>query len=183
MYIRRKVFSLLNVEGEEKYFSTTDFSLEDNGEVRLFSEEDKVDLKNVKGHSGRGRTAAHILMDPTSGIGALAGRKAGKKAADKADAEGATDRDIVKKAGRKGAAVGAATGAAGAGLLTAGALALAKKSGVKINKKQMAQMIGGVAGTAALGAIGGRNSARVQTKDRLIERSSREQDNRKKKNS
>lgn len=28
MYIRRKVFSLLNVDGEERYFSTTDYTLE-----------------------------------------------------------------------------------------------------------------------------------------------------------
>lgn len=29
MYIRRKVFSVLNVDGEERYFSTTDVELED----------------------------------------------------------------------------------------------------------------------------------------------------------
>lgn len=37
MYIRRKVFSLLNIEGEERYFSTTEFTLIDsNLEQREF---------------------------------------------------------------------------------------------------------------------------------------------------
>ena len=36
MYIRRKVFSLLDVEGEERLFSTTDINLED-AEERIFS--------------------------------------------------------------------------------------------------------------------------------------------------
>lgn len=36
MYIRRKVFSLLEVEGEERLFSTTDINLED-AEERIFS--------------------------------------------------------------------------------------------------------------------------------------------------
>ena len=36
MYIRRKVFSLLEVEGEERLFSTTDINLEDP-EYKLFS--------------------------------------------------------------------------------------------------------------------------------------------------
>ena len=40
MYIRRKVFSLLEVEGEEKLFSTTDINLEDS-EERIFSIKDE----------------------------------------------------------------------------------------------------------------------------------------------
>ena len=40
MYIRRKVFSLLEVEGEERLFSTTDINLEDT-EERIFSIKDE----------------------------------------------------------------------------------------------------------------------------------------------
>ena len=36
MYIRRKVFSILEIDGEERLFSTTDINLED-AEERLFS--------------------------------------------------------------------------------------------------------------------------------------------------
>lgn len=40
MYIRRKVFSILEIEGEERLFSTTDINLED-AEERIFSIKDK----------------------------------------------------------------------------------------------------------------------------------------------
>lgn len=40
MYIRRKVFSILKIEGEERLFSTTDINLEDS-EERIFSIKDK----------------------------------------------------------------------------------------------------------------------------------------------
>ena len=45
MYIRRKVFSLLNVEGEDRYFSTTDY-IQDGEEVRLFARADYEGLTN-----------------------------------------------------------------------------------------------------------------------------------------
>lgn len=40
MYIRRKVFSIIEVEGEERLFSTTDINLED-AEERIFSIKDE----------------------------------------------------------------------------------------------------------------------------------------------
>lgn len=47
MYIRRKVFSILQDEmGEERYFSTTDFELEDSFDERFYSEDDTV-KKNI----------------------------------------------------------------------------------------------------------------------------------------
>lgn len=55
MYIRRKVFSLLEVEGEERLFSTTDINLEDAeerifslNEEKLFARRDYIGLDDIQ---------------------------------------------------------------------------------------------------------------------------------------
>lgn len=165
MYIRRKVFSLLNVEGEDRYFSTTDYKLGENGEVRLFAEKEekkekkkKVALKDVSADDGIKRSVVATVAD--SG-GSLWGRKKGREEADRADAEGASDEEIVRRAGKvgmkEGAKFGAAVGA-GTGLLMGGPIGAVVRSGVG----------------AGVGAIGGRNAARVQTKARLAKRGEKE---------
>lgn len=55
MYIRRKVFSLLEIEGEERLFSTTDINLED-AEERIFNERD--DNKTAEKAEKIGKVAA-----------------------------------------------------------------------------------------------------------------------------
>lgn len=46
MYIRRKVFSsFIDENGEERYFSTTEYTLEDNTEERVYAEKDNEDKK------------------------------------------------------------------------------------------------------------------------------------------
>lgn len=55
MYIRRKVFSLLQDEtGEERYFSTTDVTLE-NEEERTFSVAESLEEKDFSDKKKRGR--------------------------------------------------------------------------------------------------------------------------------
>ena len=88
MYIRRKVFSLLNVEGEDRYFSTTEFSLTENGEARLFAEkeEPKKEKKSLgkKVAIGAGVAAgtAAAAIGASKGAGVVM-RNSGKKALEK----------------------------------------------------------------------------------------------------
>lgn len=65
MYIRRKVFSLLEDEmGEERYFSTTDFELTDDVEERYYSnDEDKKGMSK----------AAKVALGTGAGLAAVAG--------------------------------------------------------------------------------------------------------------
>lgn len=62
MYIRRKVFSRIQDEvGEVKLFSTTDYEMNENMEVRLFAEKKKerghrIALKDFESHRGLGRS-------------------------------------------------------------------------------------------------------------------------------
>lgn len=72
MYIRRKVFSLLDVDGEERYFSTTDFELTDDYgyEDRYYSDDEKKGLSK----------AAKAAIASGAGLATLAGGVyAGKK--------------------------------------------------------------------------------------------------------
>lgn len=63
MYIRRKVFSLLNVNGEEKYFSTTDITLEQREFGRGKSS------KNRKARKGYGsKTPQNLSVNGVPGI-------------------------------------------------------------------------------------------------------------------
>lgn len=58
MYIRRKVFSLLQDEmGEERYFSTTEFELEDGLDERYYSDDEGMST-GAKVGIGAGATAA-----------------------------------------------------------------------------------------------------------------------------
>lgn len=187
MYIRRKVFSLLQDEtGEERYFSTTDVTLE-NEEERTFSvaegleekdfsnKKEKVDLKDVKSHKGLKRALAAGLTGLDAG-GGLAGGYVGKKAADEADKEGKSDEEILKEARKAGRNVGIGVGA-GIGI-NASAKNLKKIEtlvGKKLGKGHKAAAITGAALiTGALGGLGGRNAASVNTKDRLSKRALKE---------
>lgn len=138
MYIRRKVFSKFQTEsGEERYFSTTEYTLMSEAEQREFSKKDdddddkksKKNKKEYKNESHRGYGRAFLV----GGTGGIAGRYAGKRAVEKALKEG-DDIETAKRkgkvaAGKVGAGVGAVEG------LVAGA------------------QYGGVGG-AALGSIG-----------------------------
>lgn len=60
MYIRRKVFSLLQDEltGEERYYSTTEFELEDGLDERYYSDDEKGMSTGAKIGIGAGATTA-----------------------------------------------------------------------------------------------------------------------------
>ena len=188
MYIRRKVFSLLQDEtGEERYFSTTDVTLE-NEEERIFSvaedaesleEKDssdkKVDLEDIESYKGLKRALAAGLTGLDSG-GGLVGGYIGKKTADKADKEGKSDEEILKEARKAGRNAGIGIGA-GLGI-RAGAKnlkELEKLVSKKLGKGHKAAAITSAAlVTGALGGLGGRNAASVNTKDRLYKRALKE---------
>ena len=151
----------------------------------------KASLKDVDSDKGIGRA---IILSPFDKGGGLVGGYVSKKEADKADDEGATDDEILRRARNKGLKAGAITGAA----VSAAAykplnyvgekygLKLAnkalKKINIKIEEKQPTVKKGkGLRGIArgviigsALGALGGRNAASVNTKDRLRKRSAKE---------
>lgn len=117
MYIRRKVFSLLDVDGEERYFSTTDFELTDDYgyEDRYYSDDDE----KRKGLSKAAKAAiASGASLATLAGGVYAGKKGylGKKVAKGINAqimkhtkqgsklyEGAVDDivNVVKRGDRK----------------------------------------------------------------------------------
>jgi hypothetical protein len=167
MYIRRKVFSVLQDEsGEERYFSTTDYVYDD----RMFSEKKKskngVYLEDVNSHRGLGRS---FLI---GGLGGAIGGYAGKKAANKADAEGLSDKEILKRATKKGAKVGAiTTGLAGAVGSIPAAL-MYKAGGNKVAAAAVPIVNGGLA--AGLGAVAGHFGAKKNTKTRLAKRAEME---------
>ena len=180
MYIRRKVFSLLQDEtGEEKYFSTTDITMEDV-EQRIFSvkEEDdeekkdkkkkKVYLEDVNSHRGLGRS---IILG--AGPGGAIGGYVGKKAADKADKEGKSDREIKEIAGKSGAKYGAA---AGAGIGLANAARRAAFAGKGNVGRALLYGTGAAAVLGGLGALGGYAGARKNTKKRLEKRAAKERE-------
>lgn len=94
MYIRRKVFSLLEDEmGEERYFSTTDFELTDDVEERYYSnDEDKKGMSK----------AAKVALGTGAGLAAVAGgiygsRKAGQKIAKSVAAEARRYKNAATK--------------------------------------------------------------------------------------
>lgn len=94
MYIRRKVFSLLNVDGEDRYFSTTEFELTDGSESRYFS-----DSEDKKGMS----KAAKIALATGAGLATVAGGLYGaKKGAFGNRAGMAVNKAIMRGAGRTG---------------------------------------------------------------------------------
>lgn len=183
MYIRRKVFSLLQDEtGEERYFSTTNITLEDAeerifsiSEEREFSDKKKVDLEDVKSHKGLKRALVAGIAGIDAG-GGLVGGYVGKKAANKADKEGKTDEEILKEAKKAGRNVGAGVGAGlGAYGTHKNIGEIEKLLGKKMNKKGKAALIAaGALTSGTLAGLGGRNAASVNTKDRLAKRALKE---------
>lgn len=167
MYIRRKAFSLLNVEGEERLFSVNEITLENleekifsfNEEEKDFSEKKKkTPLREIESHKGIKRA---IITAPITGGGSLIGGYVAKDEANRADEEGADDEEIIRRAKDRGLKVGAITGG------TVGALGfLRNKSAGAIS----------IPFAAALGALGGRNAAGVNTKARLKKRNKKEED-------
>ena len=128
MYIRRKVFSLLNVEGEDRYFSTTDY-IQYGEEVRLFSEDEEVRhrIKNVD----KINMAVEKALTP----------KKLRKAAIEAYKDGATSKDrhnygkeAAKFTGKVAGGV-AATAAAAAGIAAG---VIAKRS--RLSAKEAAKI-------------------------------------------
>ena len=166
MYIRRKAFSLLNVEGEERLFSVNEITLENleekifsfNEEEKDFSEKKKkTPLREIESHKGIKRA---IITAPITGGGSLVGGYLAKDEANKADEEGADEEEIIRRAKDRGLKAGAITGAA------IGTLGLLKGS----------RGVGAIPLGAALGALGGRNAAGVNTKARLKKRNKKEED-------
>lgn len=86
MYIRRKVFSLLQDEnGEERYFSTTDYELLDEYDERLYAESEDKDEEKKDKHVGRKVALAGgaLVAAPVLAAGAYQGGRALEKAIDK----------------------------------------------------------------------------------------------------
>lgn len=100
MYIRRKVFSLLQDEtGEERYFSTTDFELADGAEERYYSDDEDEDEDERKGLS-RG---AKVALGTGAGLAALgAGIYGGKKLGNRMLKDAMESRRSLANASSKG---------------------------------------------------------------------------------
>lgn len=109
-----------------------------------------------KYESNKGIKRTILTAIPTGG-GSVAGYIVGKKAANEADEEGLSDEKIVEKARSKGMKYGAAIGG------TLGAV-----SG--LSNRGLGGALGSGVVLAGLGALGGRNAAGVNTKDRLYKR-------------
>lgn len=132
-------------------------------EEREYSKKRKS-LEEVDSDKGMKRA---FLLSGIDGGGGLVGGYVSKKAAEKADKEGKSDKVILKRAKESGIKAGAATGAitgVAAGLASA---TLGKKYGIPTSKWNA---IKGGFGGATIGALGGRNAASVNTKDRLRKR-------------
>lgn len=165
MYVRRKVFSIITDEmGEEKLFSVNETVLVNKADEKLFSKKEdevksshkKVNLEDVE--SNKGLKRAIITAVPTGG-GALVGGYLSKRAADKLDKEGASDEKILKGARKRGLEAGALSGAVVGGLAS-------------IHSKSTLPLVV----LPALGALGGRNAAGVNVKDRLAKRALKERE-------
>ena len=113
----------------------------------------RTSLSTVEDHTGLKRA---IITSPFTGGGSLVGGYLSKSAADEADAAGDSDEEILRKAKKAGMKYGAITGAA-----TGGSAGLALGPGGAILS---------ALGHAGMGAIGGSEAARVNTKARLEKR-------------
>lgn len=83
MYIRRKVFSLLQDEnGEERYFSTTDYELLDEYDEKLYAESEDEEEEKKDKHIGR-KIAIGAAVAPVAAYGAYRGGRALERAIDK----------------------------------------------------------------------------------------------------
>ena len=94
MYVRRKVFSLLeDVDGEVRYFSTTDFELTDGSEERYYSDDEKKGMSK----------AAKVALGTGAGLAAVAGGIYGAKKGGAAIRRGAAEaRRHIANAAHKG---------------------------------------------------------------------------------
>lgn len=140
MYIRRKVFSKLQTEeGQEKYFSTTEFTLMSEAEQREFSKKKESEPKEEEEKEPK------LAREDRKEIRRY-GRKWNKKSAElrKKALEGDEDaqKKIVKRAYKKGMIGMGALGA------TAGALV-----GANDGKAAKGAAIGGAVGTGLGAAI------------------------------
>lgn len=109
MYIRRKVFSLLNVEGEDRYFSTTNYVNVGEGEVRLFSE--KENKKKMSNKKKAAIAAGTVAGTAALVVGAKKGGAALRKSAansNKALAEAGELTGKARQANARKAAIGRA---------------------------------------------------------------------------
>lgn len=192
--------------GEEKYFSTTEISNGEVKLFAEKEEKskNKVDLDEVDSNKGFKRSIASMGITGYGSIAARkAGRKAADKADAEGKSDEAILREAGNAGLKRGATVGALTEGVAAGSIGAGIGAVAGSKALnklkrtaktnpearlalkKLGKNPIAKAAA-IAGTAyglsgagvggVMGAIGGRNSARVQTKDRLQKRASRERD-------
>ena len=156
MYIRRKVFSLLQDEnGEERYFSTTDITMEDAeqkifslveddepAEEREFAEKegkltlgDKVDIA-IKKHLSTKKDKEAMIEALEEGKYHKLGKQSAKYGAAGAGVGGAIAGAAIGKkiGGTKGAALGAAIGAVGGAASGAGAGYVGTRVGGAIDK-------------------------------------------------
>ena len=93
MYIRRKVFSLLeDVDGEARYFSTTDFELTDGSEERYYS--NKEDKKGMS-------KAAKVALGTGAGLAAAEARRHISNAATKGQLSNESIEAAMKGVTRK----------------------------------------------------------------------------------
>lgn len=147
MYDSERLYSVLMSEDELILLE----SLYSDGEKT----KKRKSLKDFDSSKGIKRTYLSALM---TGGGSVAGRIKGEEEADKADEEGASDTEIIRRAGQAGGKRGALVGAAGGSLL-----------GIASSRRLGGAAKGVITG-GTLGYLGGRNSSRIQTRDRLRKR-------------
>lgn len=173
MYIRRKVFSLLQDEtGEERYFSTTDFEINQREFAKKENKPKKKrrPLEDVESHRGLGRS---LIVGLPSGPGGALGAFLGKKKADELDAEGKSDREIIRGASNYAAGAGAGIGA---GLLGGKMISDAIMLPKGMKKAAIVGNLVPLATATGFGALGGYLGAKKNTKTRLEKRKYRKVD-------
>ena len=164
-----KVFSSYDDYGyeDERLYSVL---MTEDELVSLFSEDEKrKSLRDVDSHKGLKRTIASGLLLNSGGLGAAVGRYAGTKAAHKADDEGKSSEEILKAARKSGGKAGALTGA---GLTAAaiGAASLTKTGRQALKRAGIKGLAASGLMSAGIGYLGGRNSAGVKIKDKILKR-------------
>lgn len=126
MYIRRKVFSRIQDEaGEVKMFSTTDYELGENKEVRMFSKMEDDDYEKGINDDRKSNKILNRVLGGSAGAagGAVLGR---------------VTRDVIQKATKSKSIDPKLAAALSAGSTVAGAVGgwkLAKKADKKVDKK------------------------------------------------
>lgn len=168
MLIKKKLFSVLDEEGNLGYYLYDEYT----GEEKMFSEKKRnrnnVALEDVDSHRGLGRSVVvpTLLTGIPSGVGGAVGGYVAKRHAEKLDREGHSDEKILKGAKRRGGEAGAIGGAA-----------LGLGAGLAFKKAGLNPAIPTIVGAAG-GALGGYLGAGKNTKDRLMKRRMKELDRR-----